>query len=76
MEAIAPIEASEPHKKLGYKHDCPKCHCSLGFKEKKWGVSCRGGHEEQYYMKCANLFVDFAGKKSTGLISNKRDTLI
>ena len=48
----------------------------LDLKKRKWVVSCRGGHEEQCYMKCANIFVDFAGKKSTGLISNKRDTLI
>lgn len=40
-EALKPVEASESHKKVGYKYDCPRCHYALGFKEKREGASPR-----------------------------------
>ena len=63
MEAIAPIEASEPHKKIGYKHDCPKCHWSLGFKEKKMGsILPRWVRRTVLYEMC-QPFCGFCGQK-------------
>ena len=35
MEGLPPEEASRRHKMMGYKHECPKCHCAVGFKEKR-----------------------------------------
>lgn len=61
--ALKPVEASECHKKHGYKHDCPKCHCSLGFKEKKMGgILPRWMRKTVLYEVC-QPYCGFCGQK-------------
>ncbi len=60
--AIAPINASERHRKLGYKHDCPNCHYSLGFKEKKMGCLPRLLRPTVLYESCQS-YCAFCGQK-------------
>lgn len=52
VKALKPIEASEYHKAMGYKHDCPNCHCSLGYKEKAYGVLPRWMRKTVLYEVC------------------------
>lgn len=66
VKAMEPLEASEAHKKIGYKHDCPRCRCALGFKEKKWAPSRRDGRGGRCCMRCASSTVGSAGRRSTG----------
>lgn len=62
MNKLKPIEASEPHKKLGYKHDCPRCHYSLGYKEKAVGVLPRVMRKTVLYEVCTR-YCAFCGQE-------------
>ena len=61
-EALKPIKASAEHMKRGYKHDCPKCHCSLGFKEKAYGTLPRWMRRTVLYEVC-QPYCGFCGQR-------------
>lgn len=61
-EALKPIDASERHKAMGYKHDCPSCGCSLGFKEKSMGILPRWMRKTVLYEVC-QPYCGFCGQR-------------
>lgn len=60
---LKPVEASEFHKKRGYKHDCPKCYCSLGFKEKKMGSILPRWMRKTVLFEVCQPYCGFCGQK-------------
>lgn len=63
MDALKPLEASKEHQRIGYKHDCPKCHCALGFKEKEPGsILPRWARKTILYEMCQQ-YCGFCGQK-------------
>lgn len=63
MNALKPIEASPQHKKLGYKHDCPKCFCALGFKEKQMGSILPRCMRKTILYEVCQPYCGFCGQK-------------
>lgn len=61
-KALKPIDASERHKAMGYKHDCPSCGCSLGFKEKSMGILPRWMRKTVLYEVC-QPYCAFCGQR-------------
>ena len=49
---LKPVEADEWHKATGYRHDCPKCGYSLGYKEKCPGILPRWLRKTILYEHC------------------------
>lgn len=63
MESLEPLDASDYHKRIGYKHDCPKCHCSLGFKEKKTGTILPRWMRRTILYESCQQYCGFCGQK-------------
>ena len=61
-EAMKPIKAREAHRKIGYRHDCPKCGYALGFKEKKCGILPRWMRRTVLYEECLD-YCGFCGQR-------------
>ena len=60
--ALKPIEASAEHRRRGYKHNCPKCHYSLGYKEKAYGILPRWMRKTVLYETC-QPYCGFCGQR-------------